>query len=127
MMALQIAPTIKTPGIKFNPEEGFISITGISIPEDTQDFFAPLHTELQKYLANPAKETILEFRLEYFNTSSTLIIRDLIRKLRTINNKTDLKVKWCFEFEDEDMKDAGEEFKMLFDDIKFEIIGVKNL
>ena len=126
-MSLQIKPTVKTPGITFDSNNGTITINGISIPENPQEFFEPLNTQLDKYVLNPSLNTTLDFKLEYFNTSTTLIIRNLIRKLREISDKTNLKVRWFFETEDEDMEEAGEEFKMLFKDINFEIIGVNKL
>lgn len=125
-MSLQVEPTVKTPGIEFNSNNGIITIKGISIPEDPQEFFAPLNSQLDNYILNPSENTFLDFKLEYFNTSTTLIIRNLIRKLRDISHKTNFKVKWYFEEEDEDMEEAGEEFKMLFNDVDFEIISVNN-
>jgi len=125
-MSLQVEPTVKTPGIEFNSNDGTITIKGISIPEDPQEFFEPLNSQLDDYVLNPSENTFLDFKLEYFNTSTTLIIRNLIRKLRDISNKTNFKVKWYFEEEDEDMEEAGEEFKMLFNDVDFEIISVNN-
>lgn len=125
-MSLIIEATVKTPKIDFNTNKGLISISGISIPEDPQEFFTPLDEELDIYVGNPSENTCLEFKLEYFNTSTTLIIRNLIRKLRDISSKTKLNVKWYFENDDEDMEEAGGEFKMLFKDIDFDIIGVNN-
>lgn len=126
-MSLEIKATVKTPEILFDSEQGHISIAGISIPEDPQEFFEPLDAELAAYVNQPAPKTILEFKLEYFNTSTTLIIRNIIRKLSDINNKTLLRVKWYFEFDDDDMEEAGGEFKMLFNQLDFEIIGVNKL
>jgi hypothetical protein len=125
-MSLIIEATVKTPKIDFNSISGLISISGISIPEDPQEFFTPLDVELDVYVNKPSENTCLEFKLEYFNTSTTLIIRNLIRKLRDISAKTNLNVKWYFEIDDEDMEEAGAEFKMLFKDLEFDIIGVNN-
>ena len=75
---------------------------------------------------NGSQIAYLEFKLEYFNTSSTLIIRNVIRKLASINHQTELKVKWYFENDDEDMQEAGDEFKLLFKDVSFDIIGVNH-
>ena len=104
---------------------GKIAIKGISIPEDPHDFYHPLLEALEDYRTKPAEKTALELHLEYFNTSSTLVIRNLIKDLRMIKEKTDLVVNWFFEDDDEDMKEAGEEFKLLFSDIKFNIIPVE--
>ncbi len=125
-MSLQIKPTVKTPGIEFDSNNGTITIKGISIPEDPQEFFEPLNTQIDEYILTPSETTFLDFKLEYFNTSTTLIIRNLIRKLRAISDKTNFKVRWYFETDDEDMEEAGEEFKMLFRDVDFEIIGVNH-
>ena len=126
-MSLNIEATVKTPKINFNSSDGLIILSGISIPEDPQEFFEPLDVELNNYLGAPSANTCLEFKLEYFNTSTTLIIRNLIRKLHEISDKTKLIVKWYFENDDEDMQEAGDEFKMLFKDIQFDIIGVDKL
>ena len=126
-MSLTIEATVKTPKIEFNSSSGLISISGISIPEDPREFFTPLDEELKKYIAAPLQNTNLEFKLEYFNTSTTLIIRNLIRQLRDISDKTELNVKWFFENDDEDMEEAGDEFKVLFKDIEFNVIGVEQL
>lgn len=126
-MSLIIEATVKTPKIDFNSNDGLISISGISIPEDPQEFFEPLDDELNSYIDSPSENTCLEFKLEYFNTSTTLIIRNLIRRLHNISNKTNLAVKWYFETDDEDMEEAGGEFKMLFKDLDFDIISVDKL
>jgi len=123
-MSLSIEATIKTPSISLDSSNGNISISGISIPENPMEFFKPLDQELESYINQPSPLTNLEFKLEYFNTSTTLIIRNVIRKLASISNLTKLNVKWYFENDDEDMQEAGDEFKMLFKDVDFDIIGV---
>ncbi|MGV6862543.1 MAG: DUF1987 domain-containing protein [Putridiphycobacter sp.] len=125
-MSLQIKATVKTPQIELVQDKGYILIEGISIPEDPQEFFQPLDDELNKYIKNPAESTKLVFKLEYFNTSTTLVIRNIIRKLRDEIENSNLKVEWYFEEEDEDMQEAGEEFKILFEELDFEIIGVNS-
>ena len=124
-MSLSIEATIKTPSIKLDSSSGNISIAGISIPENPMEFFKPLDDELDTYISKPSPLTNLEFKLEYFNTSTTLIIRNVIRKLESIKDQTNLNVKWYFENDDEDMQEAGDEFKLLFNDVEFEIIGIK--
>ena len=125
-MSLSIEATIKTPSINLDSITGDISISGISIPENPLEFFKPLDQELETYISKPSPLTNLEFKLEYFNTSSTLIIRNVIRKLASINHQTELKVKWYFENDDEGMQEAGDEFKLLFKDVSFDIIGVNH-
>ena len=123
-MAVNIEASVKTPEIQMNEVDGHIWIKGISIPEDPHEFYSPLLQAINNYQTAPAEKTALNLHLEYFNTSSTLIIRNLIKELSNIRSKTDLVINWFCEFDDEDMKEAGEEFKMLFSDIKFNITPV---
>lgn len=123
-MSVNIEASVKTPAISMDEHGGFISIKGISIPEDPHEFYSPLIKAIQDYRTSPAEKTALNLHLEYFNTSSTLIIRNLIKELQGIKNQTSLVVNWFFESDDEDMKEAGEEFKMLFSDLEFNVTPV---
>jgi hypothetical protein len=123
-MSLEIKATLKTPKVLVNFEEGTILLAGISIPEDPYAFYSPVNEEIDKYMETPLPKTTLEFKLEYFNTSSTLVIRNLIRDLSQNNSKTELFIKWYYEEYDEDMKEAGDEFRMLFHRVNFELVEV---
>jgi hypothetical protein len=123
-MSVYIEASVKTPSILMDEKEGKIAIKGISIPEDPHEFYHPLIQAIEVYRTSPAEKTLLDLHLEYFNTSSTLIIRNLIKNLGELRDKTDLVVNWFFESDDEDMKEAGEEFKMLFEDITFNVTAV---
>jgi SiaC family regulatory phosphoprotein len=125
-MSLDIEASVKTPSILMDESQGSISIKGISIPEDPHEFYYPLVKAIEDYQASPAAKTALNLQLEYFNTSSTLILRNVIKELRTIKEKTELVVNWFFESDDEDMKEAGEEFKLLFSDIDFNVTPVES-
>ena len=123
-MSISIEASVKTPSIDMDEIMGSISIKGISIPEDPHEFYFPLIKAIEDYRTSPAEKTALNLQLEYFNTSSTLIIRNLIKDLRMIKEQTELVVNWFFESDDEDMKEAGEEFKLLFSDINFNVTPV---
>ena len=123
-MSLQIEATVKTPKVVVDTEKGRILLAGISIPEDPYEFYSPVENEIDNYLKQPASKTSLEFQLEYFNTSSTLIIRNLIRKLANYAKSTQLHINWYYEAYDEDMKEAGDEFKRLFSELQFDVVEV---
>ncbi len=124
-MLLKIEATAKTPKLKVNPEKGLIQLSGISIPEDPRAFFEPFQEAVDKYIVAPKEKTLVEFKLEYFNTSTTLIIRNLLRKLSEMTSKTDLQIRWYFEEDDEDMGEVGGELKILFPEVDFEIVEVQ--
>lgn len=125
-MSLDIKATLKTPQVLVDFDAGKILLAGISIPEDAYAFYIPVNEKIEEYLLYPQPITMLEFKLEYFNTSSTLVIRNLIRDLTQNQIKTKLHVKWFYEEYDEDMREAGEEFKMLFDSVSFDLIEVND-
>lgn len=124
-MSLEIKATLKTPQVLVNFDEGKILLAGISIPEDPYAFYSPVNEQIEEYLKNPLETTTLEFKLEYFNTSSTLVIRNLIRTLSRGSHNTKLIVRWYYEEYDEDMREAGDEFRMLFSELSFELIEVQ--
>ena len=70
---------------------------------------------VEEYTNNPNKETVLNFKMDYFNTSSTKILLDLMIMFKEISkNGKMLIINWYFEEEDEDMLEAGDGFsKML--------------
>jgi hypothetical protein len=36
---------------------------------------------------------------------------EILRRLESLNDQSMVKVKWCYEEEDEDMQESGEDFK----------------
>jgi len=124
-MSLHIEATVKTPKVVVDSDHGRILLAGISIPEDPYEFYSPVELEIDDYLKKPQTSTSLDFQLEYFNTSSTLIIRNLIRKLANFSKATNLRINWYYEAYDEDMKEAGDEFKRLFSELEFTVVEVE--
>jgi hypothetical protein len=123
-MSFEIKPTLKTPHVIIDSAAANISISGISIPEDPHSFYASFLKELDEFLKSHPKKLTFEFKLEYFNTSSALMIRRFLKKLAENQNKSDILVKWFYENYDEDLKTAGEEFSSLVEDLKFSLIGI---
>ena len=126
-MSLEIEATVKTPKISVDNQQGRFLLAGISIPEDPHEFYVPLNEAVESYLEQPANSTSLEFQLEYFNTSTTLIIRNLIRRLGTLGANNSFIVKWYYERDDEDMEEAGGEFKLLFTELSFDLIAIDEM
>lgn len=126
-MTFSLKATDKTPAVKFLTEEGLLTVKGISIPEDSRDFYRGLNLEVEDYLKSPQSETHIEFHLEYFNTSTTIMLRDLIKKFQEAHRegKSDIHMLWVYEEDDLDMEDAGAEFRNLFHDITFELQSVE--
>jgi len=102
----------QTPEIKFNAESGVLEIMGRSIPENTFDFFNPVLSWLDEYSQNPASKTVVKVNLEYFNTSSSKYILEILKRVKNImNDGHDVLVEWYYEEDDEEMMETGEDYE----------------
>ena len=63
------------------------------------------------------------FKLVYFNTASSKLLLDVLMKLEEIHSDGhEVLVRWCYPEDDEDMRDAGEEYADIVD-IPFEQVS----
>jgi hypothetical protein len=124
METIQIAATEDTPEIILDTANKKFAISGRSLPEDVSTFYAPVMRWLDDLEITPIKDLELDIKLEYFNTASSKIILDILMKLEDINNKFEcsMKIKWFYDSADEDMLEAGEEYKELVD-LQFEMVA----
>jgi len=108
--------TNKTPQLDFNSNEGRFLIAGRSIPENSIEFYKPLFEWLDTYVSQAKSNTILDVKLEYFNTSSSKCLVEIFRKLETLQQKNDnVLINWFYEEDDEDMQESGEDFQEIID------------
>ncbi len=125
MMDFTLKATDKTPEIKFNCQDGELIILGRSIPEDSIGFYQPIFNWFDKYMTQPAEQTVLSIKLEYFNTSSSKCLLDIFKKLETISKQGNkVHIKWHYEADDEDMLEAGEDYNSIVE-LPFEFIEDK--
>jgi len=114
MDTINIEPSVKTPKIVFDAGSGVLEIEGRSIPENSTEFYKPIFEWLDSYIDTPGSNTEFNFKLEYFNTSSSKCILDVLRKLEKLHkNGNAVVVNWYYEEDDEDMKEAGENYQRI--------------
>ncbi|MCR9172234.1 MAG: DUF1987 domain-containing protein [bacterium] len=128
MENLVIEGTAKTPTVEFDASEGKIVLKGRSIPENSIEFYRPMQDWLKEYSIAPAVKTVVDIRLEYFNTSSSKCILDFFKSLESIKSagNSDVTVNWYFETDDEDMQEAGEDYEAIVG-LPFTIIEVDEI
>lgn len=122
MEKLFIEGTEDTPEINFDTATLQFTISGRSLPEDVTSFYKPVINWLEVF--DPATTgACFNFKFDYFNTASSKIVLDILLKIEDIvsANNTNLLVKWHYSEGDDDMFEAGEEYKDLVA-IPFEII-----
>lgn len=104
--------TNKTPYIKLDKNNGIIEMSGISIPENTKEFYWNFNRWLTEYAANPAPETKVKIALMYMNSSSTVVITRMLMLLDDlIGLKTVVQIDWYYESDDLEMKEIGEYYR----------------
>lgn len=127
MENLILEGSAKTPSVTFNSSEGKLELKGRSIPENSVEFYKPLNDWIDNYGNTPKKQTVVDIKLEYFNTSSSKCILDLFKKLEGIHGKgTEVNINWYFEEDDEDMEEAGEDYQAIIS-LPFKIIEVEEI
>lgn len=103
------------PSINLDKEKNIFKIKGKSIPEDSGEFYRVVFEWIDEYFKSPNPETILEFDLEYYNSSSARDIANIIKKLdKQYLNDYKASVIWYYNTDDEIMKENGEDFSLLF-------------
>ncbi|MFO7827914.1 MAG: DUF1987 domain-containing protein [Bacteroidales bacterium] len=103
-----------TPKIVLDKEKNVFEITGKSFPEESRTFYAPVFKWLEEYANNPNEKTVFEFKLEYFNSASSLIILEIMNVLDKMNKADkNVKILWNYLDGDDDMLEAGEEYAEL--------------
>ncbi len=114
MRIIKIEGTDDTPQVTLdaNPENPFMEISGRSLPEDVVAFYDPILEWLDEYAENPLEKTVLNIKLEYFNTASSKLLLDILLKLEDLSEAdNDVLVRWHYPDDDEDMEEAGEEYE----------------
>ncbi|OFX18508.1 MAG: hypothetical protein A2033_00855 [Bacteroidetes bacterium GWA2_31_9] len=118
---LFIEETEETPLIKLDSESGLMEISGRSLPENASSFFEPVHKWLSDYLSNPAINTTMHLKLEYFNSSSAKQIMQIILLFEQLHLKSNnVKILWFYSQTDELIESRGRELKNLVN-IPFEL------
>ncbi len=125
MENLHLDPTQNTPLINCDSKTNIITIEGESRPENVRAFYSSLFEWIDNYekliyyavsLSSNEKKIELNFKLEYFNSSSLKIFMELIDKLQKIEKGSDkikLVINWHHEEDDEDILDSGKEFEKM--------------
>jgi hypothetical protein len=114
MEPLILKGTEDTPSITLDTANNQYEISGRSLPEDVVVFYQPVLDWISLYSEKPGEEMTWKIRLEYFNTASSKIILDILMALEEIKEKgTNVIVQWHYDKNDNDMMEAGEEYKDL--------------
>lgn len=106
----------RTPTISM--KDGVFSITGRSYMENSAEFYAPV----KRLIEDHQGPLLVEIGLDFFNTSSSKCLMDLLFIVDKKNiTSNDCRIKWSYKSDDEDMRDAAEEFRDLLKHVIVEL------
>ena len=122
MKDLVIKETEKTPSVALSTN-GVLKIEGRSIPEDAAKFFRPLLDWTKEFKST---EIRVDIKLEYFNTSSSKFILEMLRLLENNPDNSNILVNWFYEEGDLDVLESGQYFESIIG-IPFKYIEYEEL
>jgi hypothetical protein len=104
------------PTVTFDAESGVCEISGESYLEETVEFYAPLLKWLEEFTEDTNRSITFDFKLTYFNTSSSKRILDIMLLLKEFQEDGgNVTANWFIEDDDTDMEDEVEDFKIASD------------
>lgn len=115
MENLIILPSKSTLSVNFNAKYGILDLSGSSYPDNSSEFFQPLYNWIEQYIKEVSNPIELNFRINYFNTSSSKCLYKLLSILQKYyQNQGQVSVTWHYNEGDDDILDA---FKELVHDL----------
>jgi hypothetical protein len=108
MELLRYKATSQYPEIILDKTKGVFEFSGNSLPEDAKTFYQPILQWWDAYTADPNHETIVKFKMVYYNTPSSKLIFQILKKIENLANlRHKVKIIWMYNDEDIDIREAG--------------------
>jgi hypothetical protein len=115
MDPLIIELTDSTPAVFLDKTAGKFEISGRSLPEEALAFYQPVLEWISAYINSPNKNTTFVFKMDYINSASIRALNDILSVLEKLFLKGhDVNIEWKFNFEDNELRDTGEEFSEIY-------------
>lgn len=100
-----------TPTIRLNAETGRCEILGESYIEDAPQFYEPILNWIDSYVKEVRGTLTWDFRLVYFNTSSSKTILNLLQTLKNYEKQGgQVIINWYYPDDNDDLLAEGEDF-----------------
>ena len=114
MNSLKIESTTFTPEISFDVENNKLSFLKVSKPANAITFYKPVFDFIESFekvrvKSKIAKELVVDFKFDYFNTATAKVIYELLKKFKHIQEQgVDVIINWYYHPEDDDLLEEGE-------------------
>jgi len=108
--------------IILDAERGRFEFYGRYMPQKTKEFYEPVIKWIEEYMKQPNRKSVLVFKLDYFNTSSSKKFLDILMMFHELQQKGyDVEVNWYHHSDDIDIKEAGHGYSDLVE-IEFKFL-----
>ena len=102
------------PFVSFDAGTGKCELSGESFPEKTEEFYGQLMEWLEQYIKKVKGPIDFDFKVTYFNTSSSKRILHIMILLQDYVEKGGkVSAKWYYDPEDLDLEEDVEDLKII--------------
>lgn len=134
MTALLIEETDSSPKVVLDADNQIFLFEGESRPQHAFQFYHPIIEWLNEYKKvlywqkqhfEKNRRMTLQFKLNYFNSTSAKFIADILFVLDSIASEGyEVRVKWFYEKEDIDMKESAEEYMSMMKSLPIKLVVI---
>ena len=108
----QIDGNTSRPTVIFNATTGQFRLLGRSILENSIRFYEPILKWIEQYIKQPAEKTEFHMELEYFNTSTSKYLLQIMQLFEQLF-EAGADVTFVWYYADEDMLDLGNDYQQI--------------
>lgn len=102
------------PAVNFDASSGNCEISGESFPEQTAEFYGKLMEWLEQYMQEVNGPIDFDFKISYFNTSSSKrLLHIMIILQEYVEKGGEVKARWSYDPEDLDLEEDIEDLKTI--------------
>lgn len=111
MELLSRVASISSPAVYFDPDNGQLTMSGESYPENTFEFYAPIISWLKTFIAETELAITLSLELAYLNTGSVKCLMDIFDLLEdAFQEGRKISVIWRYHKKNSRALETAEEF-----------------
>lgn len=119
-----VEATNDTPAFSINKAESTITINGVSMPENSFEFYDPLEKKALELISQGTPILTMEIGLTYLNSMSG---KQLLKMIKLLSSRVnEMNVIWKYAEDDDLIKMKGEEIQTLCPKAKVQVVSMAN-
>ena len=120
---MQKQKTTSTPFVLVDEEKSYMKLEGRSFHENVIEFFKEINNWLDRYLTSDFVVFTFDCELNYFNSSTAKLLRNLILKMdKNASGGKKIIVNWITTESNEIVIECGEDFQEEISNVEFNIV-----